>query len=622
MNTRFSCDIAIIGGGLGGVAAALASCEAGASVVLTEATDWLGGQATSQGVSALDEHRYIETFGATRSYASFREAIRDHYRRRYGVAAMPDGSPLNPGDAWVSALCFEPRVAVDVIGSMLAPHVAAGRLTILHNHMPVAAETSGDLLRNVTVQRGGEAVTVAARMFLDATELGDLLPLSGAPWVTGAEARADTGEADAPEEARPGEVQGFTFCFAVEYRPGEDHTIPKPEGYERLRNRQPFTLTLTARDGTLRPFRVFESGPTGLPPFWTYRRLVSGRLLDPSGALRDVAMINWNANDYHHGDLIGATATERASMLDEAKRLSLAFLYWLQTEVPRDDGHGNGYPGLRLLPHVMGTADGLSKAPYIRESRRILALRRVVAHDILAAGCDMARAVHVADSCGVGWYFMDLHPAVGNPRSMFEPTLPFQIPLGALIPQCPANLLAACKNIGTTHLSNGSYRLHPVEWNIGEAAGALAAHCVARSVVPRMVWEGAAMRRFQRGLLERGMPLAWAIDVPPGHPLFVATQVLLLHGALAHGGPRAASLAVRPGEPIARAEASAVLQAVLRVAGSDAVPALDPALTDAPLSRVEVAAALAVAGLPADVSGDPPTWGDLCAALAPAIATI
>lgn len=622
MNTRLSCDIAIIGGGLGGVAAALAACDAGASVVLTEATDWLGGQATSQGVSALDEHRYIETFGATRSYAWFREAIRDHYRHRYGVAAMPGGSPLNPGDAWVSALCFEPRVAVDVIETMLAPHVAAGRLTIRRNHALVAAEGDGDTLRNVTVWSGGEPVTVTARMFLDATELGDLLPLSGAPWVTGAEARADTGEADAPEEARPGEVQGFTFCFAVEYLPGEDHTIPKPEGYERLRDRQPFTLTLTARDGTPRPFRVFESGPTGLPPFWTYRRLVSGRLLDPSGALRDVAMINWNANDYHHGDIIGATATERAAMLDEAKRLSLAFLYWLQTEVPRDDGSGNGYPGLRLLPGVMGTADGLSKAPYIRESRRILSLHRVVAHDILAGRRNTARAVHCADSCGVGWYFMDLHPAVGNPRSMFEPTLPFQIPLGALIPQRPANLLAACKNIGTTHLSNGSYRLHPVEWNIGEAAGALAAYCGTRGVVPRTVWEGPAMRRFQRGLLERGMPLAWAIDVPPGHPLFVATQLLLLHGAFEHGGLRAASLEVRPGEPIARAEAPAVLQAILRVAGLDAMPALDPALTDAPLSRVEAAAALALAGLPADVPGDPPLWSDLCAALAPALTKI
>lgn len=615
VNASLSCDIAIIGASLGGVAAALVACDNGASVVLTEATDWPGGQATSQGVSALDEHRYIETFGATRRYAAFREAIREHYRRRYGVTAMPDGSPLNPGDGWVSMLCFEPRVGVAAIAEMLAPHIASGRLTMLYNHTPVSAVVQDDAITRVTVTGADGDVAITARFFLDATDLGDLLPLVDAPWVTGAEARNDTGEADAPEEARPGEVQGFTFCFAVEYRPGEDHTIPKPEGYERLRDAQPFTLTLTASDGSPRPFHVFETGPTGLPPFWTYRRLLSGRLFDPSGALRDIAMINWNANDYHHADLIGAASAERERILDEAKRLSLSFLYWLQTEVPRDDGSGYGYPGLRLLHEVMGTADGLSKTPYIRESRRIRALRRVTAGDILAAGRATARAAHFSDSCGVGWYFMDLHAAVGNPRSMFAPTLPFQIPLGALIPQRPANLLAACKNIGTTHLSNGSYRLHPVEWNIGEAAGALAAFCLTHRVHPRQVWEGPLLRVFQRHLLAQGVPLEWTIDIPPGHPHFIPTQLLLLEGALNEHGPRAASLAISPDQPVARADAPAVLRALLRVAGSPAEPVLDPAPDHQPLSRAEAAATLAFAGLPTTDLRDPPAWEDLCTAM-------
>lgn len=48
------CDIAIIGGSMGGVAAALAALNQGYKVILTEATDWLGGQMTSQGVSAKE----------------------------------------------------------------------------------------------------------------------------------------------------------------------------------------------------------------------------------------------------------------------------------------------------------------------------------------------------------------------------------------------------------------------------------------------------------------------------------------------------------------------------------------------------------------------------------------
>jgi hypothetical protein len=158
----------------------------------------------------------------------------------------------------------------------------------------------------------------------------------------------------------------------------------------------------------------------------------------------------------------------------------------------------------------MGTDDGLSKAPYIRESRRIVALKRIVAHDILAASRPDAKQAVFEDSVGVGWYPMDLHPAVGNTKSMFEPTLPFQIPLGALIPIKTQNLIAANKNIGTTHLSNGSYRLHPVEWNIGESAGMLAALCCEKGAPPREVRESpASFAQLQDRLRERGVPLNW-----------------------------------------------------------------------------------------------------------------
>jgi hypothetical protein len=138
----------------------------------------------------------------------------------------------------------------------------------------------------------------------------------------------------------------------------------------------------------------------------------------------------------------------------------------------------------------------------------------VVAQDILAAGREDGAATQFEDSCGVGWYPMDLHPSVGNPRTMFAQTLPFQIPLGALIPVRAANLLAASKNIGTTHLSNGSYRLHPVEWNTGESAGALAGYCIEHACSPRQVWETPQLlRRYQDLLLERGVPLSWSPEI-------------------------------------------------------------------------------------------------------------
>src|SRR5688572_25092815 len=106
-----SCEVLIAGGGTGGVAAALAAARSGRRVVLLEETDWIGGQMSAQGVSALDEHEHIESFGGTRSYYEFRNTIRAHYGER------------NPGNCWVTRLAFEPRVAVRTLEQMLPADV-------------------------------------------------------------------------------------------------------------------------------------------------------------------------------------------------------------------------------------------------------------------------------------------------------------------------------------------------------------------------------------------------------------------------------------------------------------------------------------------------------------------
>jgi hypothetical protein len=211
----------------------------------------------------------------------------------------------------------------------------------------------------------------------------------------------------------------------------------------------------------------------------------------------------------------------------------------------------------------MGTRDGLSKAPYIRESRRILPLKRIAERDIVAAGRSGARAQPFEDSVGVGWYAMDLHDCVGAPTSMFAETLPFQIPLGALIPRRIGNLLAACKNIGTTHLTNGSYRLHPVEWNVGESAGALAAFCCDQGCTPRQVWEDVQLRcGLQYRLLARGIPVAWTVDVSLTHPLFVPVQMLAAAGAIPESGPRFESLELQLDRALGESDRSALAHAL------------------------------------------------------------
>jgi hypothetical protein len=530
---EIQCEVAVIGGSFGGVAAALAALRNGHRVALTEETDWLGGQVTSQAVPP-DEHPWIETFGCTRSYRGYRDAVREYYRRNYPLTeAARAAAQFNPGGAGVGRLAHEPRVSLAVIESLLAPYAASGRLIVLLRHTPVAADVNRDAVRAVTMKSldDGRDRTVHAQYFLDATELGDLLPLTKTEYVTGFESRKRTGELHAPEADQPHNMQACTACFAMDYLPDQDHTIDKPDEYAFWRGyvpqlmpawpgrllswEQPNPQTLESRTGAFDPSG--EGRTEGRLDFMTYRRILNRRNFQPGTFDSDITVVNWPMNDYFLGPIVGVSPAEAARNVRRAKQLSLSLLYWLQTEAPRPDG-GAGWRGLRLRPDVVGTADGLAKRPYVRESRRIEAEFTVLEHHVgtqaraqqlnKPAG-DIAAEVF-DDSVGVGSYRIDLHMSTGGNNYVDISSLPFQIPLGALIPRRIENLLPACKNIGTTHITNGCYRLHPVEWNIGEAAGSLAAFAIRTGNSPRRIRNTAALRTgFQAVIQQQGIETAW-----------------------------------------------------------------------------------------------------------------
>ncbi len=526
MPREIHADIVIVGGGLGGCAAALAALRNGRTVVMTELTDWIGGQLTQQAVPP-DEHPWIEKFGGSASYAALRRGIRDHYRTHYPMTAEARGVyALNPGNGSVSKLCHEPRVALAVLTASLAPYASSGRLLLMLDHAPVKAEMQGDRVLSVTVRDGrtGDDRVLSASYFLDATELGDLLPLTGAEFAVGFEARSETGDRSAPEVAQPDNQQSFTCCFAMDHVAGEDHTIDKPSEYAFWRDYVPKLLpvwpgklfsTEYADPVTLKPKRlVFDPSGAG-KGLWVYRRIVDPTNFRPGTYPGGMTLVNWPINDYWLGNLIGVSAEESARHVARAKQLSLSLLYWLQTEIPREDG-GTGWKGLRLRPDVVGTSDGLAKYPYVRESRRIKAEFTVVEHHVgtearrKALGRDDVSAEKFPDSVGVGSYRIDLHPSSGGDNYIDVSSLPFQIPLGALIPRRLENLLPACKNLGVTHITNGCYRLHPVEWGIGEASGSLTAFCIAKGVSPRAVRNTSkTLKEFQAFLTGQGVEIDW-----------------------------------------------------------------------------------------------------------------
>jgi hypothetical protein len=531
--TSLRAEIVVIGGGLGGCAASLAALRIGRTVIMTEETGWIGGQSTAQAVPP-DENPWVETFGATTSYQDYRRRVRDYYRRNYPLTDKArEKEHLNPGNGGVSAICHEPRVSLAALNEMLAPFASSGKLSILLKHRPVSADTQGDVVRGVVVRdlEGGHDVMLEGNYFIDATETGELLPLAKVEHVTGAEAKKDTGEMHASEAARPDNVQAFTCCFPMEYCPGENHVGAPPRDYAYWKAyvpnmtppwSGPLLSLRTIHPQTLQernqPFNPEDPEGTG---WWKYRRILDAANFEPGYLKCGVSLVNWPQNDYLDGNLIGASEAEARKHIDGAKQLSLSLFYWLQTEAPRPDGK-QGWPGLRLRPDITGTADGLAKYPYIRESRRIKAeftvleqhAGRMARSALLGKPEKEATAEQFPDSVGIGYYRIDLHPSSGGDNYIDVASMPFQIPLGALIPQRVENLLPACKNLGTTHVTNGCYRLHPVEWNIGESAGTLAAFCLERGAKPSQVRANRTrLTEFQARLTAQGVPLEWPEDV-------------------------------------------------------------------------------------------------------------
>lgn len=522
-------DVIIVGGGVGGVACALSALQHGLSVIMTEETSWLGGQMTSQAVPP-DENPWVEDKGSTGRYKQFRNAIRDFYRNNYPLREEYKNNPkLNPGNGNVSRICHEPRVGASVIENLLSPYISGKKLMVLKRHIPISVETNGDYFSAVQVRslETGNEIWIFAPYFIDATETGELLLLGKVEYVTGMESQKETGEPHAPTEADPKGMQACTWCFAMDYDPSGDYRIDKPENYDFWRSFVPQLdppwsgplLSLTVIHPVTLQERTMPFDPTGLTKasWWNYRQILDKNLFDTNIIPFSITLVNWPQNDYFLGNII-ENPTKEEDLYHErrAKELSLALFYWLQTEAPRTDGEV-GWKGLRLRPDVTGTEDGFAMRPYIREARRIKAEFTVCEQHI---GKDARRDLLknqeyiipeiFKDTVGIGYYRIDLHPRTNGKNYFDVDSLPFQIPLGSLIPQRVENLIPVAKNIGTTHITNGAYRLHHVEWHIGEAVGCLLSFCKQNNVFPRQVRNSSnLLEQFQRILQNDAIPLHW-----------------------------------------------------------------------------------------------------------------
>ena len=518
-----TCQVLVVGGGLGGVAAAEDLARQGVSVILTEPTGHLGGQLTAEGLSVPDENHLIESDPGpgTRHYRQLRDQVRLFYGLTHGIET---GRAANVGQCWVSRVSGEPAVWERAIRDRLAPLAGPSgiRRVLLRNQLLDVQRYPGngqfsyaDFLSLDT----GRITRIGASFLLDATETGDALALAGAPWTIGQEARATYNEPDAPPDAHPEWVQSFTYDFVVRWTPqGPQPLVEKPPEYDFFHSLGEYTLAYDypAPRGQIL-YKMFSKAPGAGGPLWNYRRLLAASSFAGNPAYaQDVSLINWRGNDFREESFVGASPEEQVRILKRGRAFAQGFLYWLQAECPRDGG-GLGYPELQPAGDVLG-GDGFAPFPYVRESRRLLSESPLTENDMIAGPADPDRktGTDFFDSVGLALYDIDIHPARGEPPTL-APVLPYELPLGAFIPRSgPANVLPAALNIGASRLAAASARTHPTEWLAGEVAGHLAAFCLQHHVLPTDVRHTPAfLSAFQSQLEADGIPTRWSEVTAP-----------------------------------------------------------------------------------------------------------
>jgi len=411
------CDILIVGGGLAGTAAAQEGLRAGRTVCLTELTDWVGGQLSSQGTAALDEtsvQRQQDWFPA--GYRAFRDRLRQRYGR------------LNPGNCWVSVACFLPVDGHRELMALLAiaarqgggqlhwfPHTVPKGLTrspegrevvavqgIRSRPTPGTGPIHGDRLSTVyedlyspqdSPRLQKAIITFRPKgdrwMVIEATETGELLALADLPYRLGVDPRSPLDPSASSVTGDRACPQALTYTFAMEAT-ATPQVHPEPPFYAGLA-----------------PLYTYDKPYFGYGNVFTYRRIWATRPDEPLPPIRDqnhpvhpgdISLQNWHGgNNYAPGtpdtvwiddrDRLEATGQLeaggwrgglRVSALAQAEEVALGYFHWIVAGTGDrllGDASKTPNPNNRLLTgpdSPMGTGHGLSKFPYIREGRRLI----------------------------------------------------------------------------------------------------------------------------------------------------------------------------------------------------------------------------------------------------------
>jgi len=189
-------DVLVIGGGAGGVAAAIQSARSKVKTLLVEPEPWLGGSMTMSGMCVLEANRDLPSG----IWGEFHKKVTDYYRPRLGYDTTHN-----------SILRFEPYTGADILKKICD---TVKNLTVKMKTPWTTVKKDGTGWE-VTIIVNGEAVKVDTKVLIDGTETGEVAAKAGAKF-----------EGDAGTE------RITWIAILKDFGRNADKTIPKPEGYD------------------------------------------------------------------------------------------------------------------------------------------------------------------------------------------------------------------------------------------------------------------------------------------------------------------------------------------------------------------------------------------------------
>ena len=430
-------DVVVVGGGPGGIPAAIAAARQGAKVLLVERNGFLGGNMTI-GLPLL---AYLDKDGNQVIRGIAQEFI--DRLTELGACSPHHWCPMHDSVTIYDDEVFK-VVALDMC-------IKAGVEILLYTQVIDTNVENGEL-KSVTLFGKGRKMEAEAKIFIDATGDGDVGYMAGARYEKGPD---NNGKLQPPTlMCTIDGVDVDRVISHLEAHPEETvlaDTIERYPGYDGsyYRNLNPDQHAMVAFRKLFSELREKGVLPVDRDTLISISTLTPGRV---------------NLNCTRHKGIDGSDVKDLTKATIEGHFQNLKLIEVLREYIP---GFENARLG-RFYPFLG-----------VRETRRFAGIDTLTESDLMNGVIDET-------TIGLGSYIIDIHDGAGA-GTICKKVMPYGIPYGSTVSADISNLMFAGRCGSMDSVAMSSLRVMPPLMAMGQGAGVGAALAIKKGVKPGQI---------------------------------------------------------------------------------------------------------------------------------------